>query len=124
MALPGFTADNSVYRSRRPYRTDGQPSASTSHGSVMPQGEIGEETSATCCGEYCSGICMCRHGHFSCVTAVKAATSRTTLLQATDRVAMAIDACHAEKAVDGAQAFAACACGCWASVYHAGCIAC
>ncbi|MFJ9121525.1 hypothetical protein ACIRJO_39100 [Streptomyces sp. NPDC102394] len=118
MTLPGFTADHSIYRSPRPYRTRGSsPTAGAGRNSVLPQQD------AVCCGKYCSGLCSCQGGHGYCSPAVKEeAYGNRALLQATDSVGMALDACHASEPINGAQAFAVCENGCWATKHDAGCL--
>ncbi|GAA4630419.1 hypothetical protein GCM10023196_055710 [Actinoallomurus vinaceus] len=123
MALPGFTADISVYRSRRQYRTVGGTSASTRHGSVMPQ-QDNIEAPGTCCGKHCPGLCICQHGVPACTGVIEPENPLPTLLRATDSVATALDSCHADQPVDGGYAFVVCPCGCWATTHDAGCFHC
>jgi hypothetical protein len=121
MRTPGFTAAESLYRSDRRYRTADH--ATTARPSTIVPQQNETEAPGTCCGVHCPGLCACIHGHGECLS-VTEPDVRPTFRMASSRVSMALDACHADRPVNGAQAFAVCPCGCWASAHDAGCFHC
>jgi hypothetical protein len=63
MNIPGFTAEASLYRSNRSYRTSGRPDGATAHARVLPQADDTiwtKDTICRACGCSVSGfICDC-----------------------------------------------------------------
>lgn len=129
MALPGFTAETSVYRSPRHYRATGQTARAVADAVTLQQDE---EAPGTCCGVHCpGGFCYCHNGHGHCMLP----GADNVVLKATDSVTMAvISSCHADREImdpDGTrhQAFVTCdsergLCGCYATTHDAACVPC
>jgi hypothetical protein len=119
MRTPGFNADDSLYRSRRSYRSHGGVGARSSRSSVVPQQDRGRygADGGTCCGKHCPSLCVCDHGHGYC--------GHHAVEPVTNRLVPAANFCHAEKGVSTTEGFgykvAACEGPCWASTYDAGC---
>ncbi|MFC9971051.1 hypothetical protein ACFVH6_09135 [Spirillospora sp. NPDC127200] len=129
MGMPGFTASESLYRSRRQYRSRSGGTARSTAGAVRLQQDE-TEAPGTCCGKHCAGLCSCQGGHFYCSSAIESENTPDTLLPATmSAVSMAGDTCHADQPVCDShghckQAWAPnCAHGCWATTHDAGCFA-
>lgn len=113
MRTPGFTAEQSVGRTRYTYRTVGR-GALGGGSTVVAQQDEGGGTDAICCNKDCaSKPCHCS-GHKGYCDEPSHVDEPEYLMQGV------IDFCQSTDGKVGA----ACSCGCWADAHDAGCSPC
>ncbi|WP_135235199.1 hypothetical protein [Nocardia sp. CS682] len=115
MRTPGFTAEQSLGRTGRVYRTVDRAGGFRGT-NLLPQQDDwdaeggGVGTEATCCRKKCPGACHCSGHQGHCDSVVEEAQPEFLM-------AGPIDKCVS---TDG-RSHAYCSCGCWADAHDAGC---